>query len=176
MTKEIWKDIKDYEGIYQVSNLGRVKSLKHSKEGKILKGRVTGKGYLSVVLFRNSVRKSNSIHRLVAQAFIPNPANKPEVNHIDENKLNNDVSNLEWVTSKENSNHGTRNLRIHQNKAVTYNRKPIICVTNGVTYASLTEACKSLGVTKPHVCSVLKGKRKTTKGYVFKYLNEGDNK
>lgn len=108
--EEIWKDIKEYEGIYQVSNLGRVKSLKHSKEGKLLKGRVTGKGYLSVALFRNSVRKSNSIHRLVAEAFIPNPENKPEVNHIDENKLNNDVSNLEWVTSKENSNHGTRNL------------------------------------------------------------------
>ena len=146
------------------------------KKDKILKERVTGNGYLSVALFRNSVRKENRLHRLVAQAFIPNPENKPEVNHIDENKLNNDATNLEWVTSKENSNHGTRNLRIHQNNGVTYNRKPIICVTNGATYTSLTEACKSLGVTKPHVCSVLKGKRKTTKGYVFKYLNEGDNK
>lgn len=172
---EIWKDIKGYEGLYQVSNFGRVKSLKYSTEGKILKGRHTGKGYLSVALFRNSVRKSTCIHRLVAQAFIPNPENKPEVNHIDENKLNNNVSNLEWVTPKENSNHGTRNIRIHQNKAVTYNRKPVVCLTNGVTYTSLTEACKTLGVTKSQVCSVLKGKRKTTKGYVFKYLNKGDN-
>lgn len=173
--EEIWKDIEGYEGIYQVSNLGRVKSLKHSKEGKLLKGRVTGKGYLSVVLFRNSVRKSNSIHRLVAQAFIPNPENKPEVNHIDEDKTNNNIDNLDWSTPKENSNHGTRNDRIAETKSI-----PIIVININTgeveEFYGISECARQLGLHKQNITSVLKGKRKQTGGYTFKYLNEGDNK
>lgn len=112
--QEIWKDIEDYEGLYQVSNFGRIKSLDkivkgrnnyHLRKGKILIGRNDGGGYLMVALYKNRKRKDIKIHRLVAQAFIPNIENKPEINHIDRNKNNNSDSNLEWVTSKENSIH-----------------------------------------------------------------------
>lgn len=90
---EIWKDIKDYEELYQVSNFGRVKSL---YTNRILKGSKNNRGgYLKVSLCKNNIKSTKTIHRLVAQAFIPNPENKPQVNHIDENKTNNMVSNIE---------------------------------------------------------------------------------
>lgn len=106
--EEIWKDIKGFEDKYQVSNLGRIKSLK-DKNGKyrekILKQCITQKGYLSIYLSLESKKYTYTIHRLVAQTFIPNTENKPQVNHIDGNKTNNRVDNLEWVTNQENSNH-----------------------------------------------------------------------
>ena len=102
-----WRDVKGYEGLYYVSNMGDVKN----KNGRAMKQRKV-KGYNMVNLTKNGVAKGETVSRLVAKAFIPNPYNKKEVNHIDENKLNNHVSNLEWVTPKENSNHGTRNKRI----------------------------------------------------------------
>lgn len=90
--KELWKDIKEYEGIYQVSNLGRVKRV---ETDRVLKGSKNKKGYLRVDLYKNGSQSNKRIHRLVAQAFIPNPENKSQVNHIDENKTNNVISNLE---------------------------------------------------------------------------------
>lgn len=110
--KEIWKDIVGYEGSYQVSNLGRVKSLSRTfirKNGspflvkeRILKPRLDTKGYPRVMLCIRKVKKNCAIHRLVAMAFIPNPTNKPDVDHIDTNRNNPIVSNLRWVTSTEN--------------------------------------------------------------------------
>lgn len=124
--EEFWKDIKGYEGFYQVSNLGRVKSLAKYQKGNggsifwrketILKPANSGRGYLMVVLIKNKKRKSYILHRLVADAFIPNPYNLPQVNHKDENKTNNVVSNLEWCDNKYNSNYGTRNIRIIQTR------------------------------------------------------------
>lgn len=121
----VWKDINGYEGLYQVSNFGEVKSLAHlvrSSRGnsyrmspsRILKKGLIGRerNYYSVVLCKNGKTQTFLVHRLIAEAFIPNPNNLPQVNHIDENTKNNSISNLEWVTSKENDNHGTRNLRI----------------------------------------------------------------
>lgn len=115
--KEIWKDIKGYEGLYQVSNLGRVKSLGRNqtigdkttyfKEEKILIGSKNHKGYWYVGLYKDGKGKRKAIHRLVAEHFIPNPENKPCVNHKDEVKTNNCVDNLEWLTHKENTNYGT---------------------------------------------------------------------
>lgn len=111
--EEIWKDIVGYEGLYQVSNLGRVKSLDridasgHRRKGKILKPRINHDGYVQINLHKNSIRKTVSVHRIVAIAFIPNTENKREVNHVDENKANNHVSNLQWCSPKENVNHGT---------------------------------------------------------------------
>lgn len=108
--KEIWKDIKGYEGAYQVSNLGNVKSLKTNKNLYYTKsGR--NREYLKVLLVRNSKRKMVSIHRLVAEHFISNPNNYPCVNHKDECKNNNVWTNLEWCDEKYNANYGTKKLK-----------------------------------------------------------------
>lgn len=121
--QEIWKDIKHYEGLYQVSNLGNVKTLdkyvnsgiknnnKVKRKGKLLK-QYNKRGYLQVTLTHNNKRKYVGVHRLVAQAFIPNPNNLPQVNHKDEDPLNNHVENLEWCTAKYNCNYGNRNSKI----------------------------------------------------------------
>lgn len=114
--REIWKDIEGYEGLYQISNLGRVKSFKRYSEGKILKARKVTKGYLQVTLLKNGKGKNKKVHRLVAQAFIMNPNNCPQVNHINGNKTDNTVQNLEWVTNKENVQHAWNNGLIIKNE------------------------------------------------------------
>lgn len=108
MKCEIWKDIKGYEGDYQISNLGRVKSLKYKKE-RILKYFFDKDGYKNLTLTKNGKAKKKKIHRLVAECFIKNPFNKPDVNHIDLDKSNNNVSNLEWVNKRENMKHASLN-------------------------------------------------------------------
>lgn len=113
--EEVWKDIKGYEGLYQVSNLGRVKSLPRIKYGRIKISRETilvpilikASRYYQVNMYLKGIRKKFSIHRLVAQAFIPNPSNHPFINHKDETRDNNNVNNLEWCTAKYNTNYGT---------------------------------------------------------------------
>ena len=110
--KEIWKDIKDYEGLYQVSNLGRVKSL---KKNKILKGLIGE--YIHVVLYKENTRKNKKVHRLVAENFINNINNYDCINHKDENKFNNNVNNLEWCSKKYNCNYGIRNEKMSKTKS-----------------------------------------------------------
>ena len=107
---EIWKDIVGYEGIYEVSNLGRVKRIKGGQNRIMLNSKFKS-GYLRTCLTFNSIEKTFRIHRLVATAFIPNPENKPFINHIDNNISNNNVSNLEWCTSQENRNHCVKQNR-----------------------------------------------------------------
>lgn len=107
---EQFRDIEGYEGLYQVSNEGRVRSLWFDKE-HILRPSDSGR-YLQVILCKDGKQKMHQVHRLVAQAFIPNPDNLPQVNHKDECKTNNNVENLEWSTAKDNCNHATRNTRI----------------------------------------------------------------
>ena len=167
--KEIWTDIKGYEGLYQVSNFGRVKRV---KTNRVLKGSKHTHGYLVVGLYKNNTKSTKKIHRLVAEVFIPNTDNKPEVNHIDEDKTNNMVSNLEWVTAKENSNHGTRNERRAKTQSI-----PII-VTNLTTgestkFNSGTECARQLDLDQGNITRVLKGRRNQTGGYTVKYLTEG---
>jgi hypothetical protein len=112
MKKEIWKNVKGFESYYQISNFGRVKSLKRKwrRKTRIMKSSIQkDTGYKSIQLFKNGGSKFYRIHRLVALHFISNPENKPEVNHIDCNKLNNCYNNLEWVTPKENMKHALLN-------------------------------------------------------------------
>lgn len=106
--KEIWKPIPDYEEFYLISSKGKVKSL---RTNKVLRESQTGSGYNHVTLCVNKIKKSYMTHRLVAQAFIPNPNKYPEINHKDENKLNNCVENLEWCTKSYNERHGTKRFR-----------------------------------------------------------------
>lgn len=114
LPKRIWKDIPGFEGLYQVSNDGKVRSLNYNRTGKkqILKQSMDRGGYKMVQLWKNNKKETCKVHRLVAQTFIPNPNNWPQVNHKDENKSNNHISNLEWCTQEYNSNYGTRNERI----------------------------------------------------------------
>jgi hypothetical protein len=159
--KEIWKDIEGYEGIYHVSNLGRVKRV---ATNRVLQPYRNKAGYLLVYLCKNGKRKTHRIHRLVAQSFIPNPENKPEVNHLDENKINNMVSNLEWSTRKENCNYGTRNERLSI---------PIIATKlktgESREFYGTNECARKLVLNNAHITSVLKGRLKQTGGYTFQY-------
>lgn len=109
--KEIWKDVPAYEGIYQVSNLGNIRSLKYNntQEVKLLKLKLRYPGYLYVNLSKNNKQKKYNVHRLVASAFIPNPNDKKEVNHINGKKTDNALINLEWATKKENEYHAMIN-------------------------------------------------------------------
>lgn len=115
---EIWKDIKNYEGLYQISNFGRIKSLAKKRingtnfyiqKEKIMKPQLKNKRYLGIALVKNKIYKNFLVHRLVAEAFIDNPYALPQVNHIDCNKLNNNINNLEWCTQEQNLNHALRN-------------------------------------------------------------------
>ena len=108
---EQYRTVQGYEGLYEVSNYGRVKSLKFGKE-KLLKPQADTKGYLFVDLCKDGKVKHHLVHRLVASTFIENPDNLPQVNHKDENKTNNNVENLEWCSHKDNCNYGTRNQRM----------------------------------------------------------------
>lgn len=164
---ETWKDIKDYEGLYQISNLGRVKSLHFNKE-LLLKLRLTGRGYYQIDLQKDKNIKHALVHRLVAEAFIPNPDNLSCVNHKDENKLNNCVDNLEWCTQLYNIHYGTG---LQRRIATQY--KPVICVEKGRCYPSQIEAGRQLGICHRHINDCCKGRRHTTGGYHWKYAEQG---
>ena len=164
---EIWKDIDGYEGLYQVSNKGHVKSLKWGKE-RILRPVIDRYGYYYIMLYNDSVRKHFKLHRLVAQAFIPNPENKPQVNHKDENKLNNCVNNLEWSTAKENSNYGTRNERMGYSLS-----KPILQYSKSGDFIrewkSASEVEREFGINHSHIASCCRGKRKSSGNFIWRY-------
>lgn len=133
--EEIWKDIKGYEGLYQVSNFGRVRSLGHDKwhKGKVLKHHIDGKGcYFMVNLHKNNKMQHFNIHRLVACAFIPNPNNYPCVNHKDECKTNNCANNLEWCDYSYNALYGGAQYRniINRTKNNSKNRELPVLMKN----------------------------------------------
>lgn len=162
---EIWKDIEGYEGLYQISSLGRVKSLYNSKE-IIRKTRINKFGYPYLNLSKNGKKKTFTVHRLVALAFLPNPDNLSQVNHIDEDKTNNRVENLEWCSAKYNANFGTRNMR------GSFKRyKKIICIETGKIYLSLSEASKQTGFSQSALSSACTGRYKTSFGFHWRYIN-----
>ena len=164
--KEIWKDIKDYEGHYQVSNLSRVKSIKFGKE-RILKPVTDRHGYLIVGLWKNNKQKTYKVHRLVAEAFIDNTDNLPQVNHKDENPLNNNVNNLEWCNSKYNCNFGTRIERITKRRSKTVLQYDL--EGNFIREWKSTAECGRNGFNQAHVAACCQGKLKKHKDSIWRY-------
>lgn len=174
---EIWKNIKGYEGCYQVSNMGRIKSLSRKVwNGKayfwtsvrVLRPGIDRDGYFLVNLSKNGKAKTEKVHRLVAKAFIPNPENKEAVNHIDEDPSNNKMENLEWATVSENNNHGWHNKRSSKSRS-----KPILQLNlDGELlqeYQSATIAAQKLGMCRISITNCLNGRTSTAGGYRWRY-------
>lgn len=181
-TEEIWKDIAGYEGLYQVSNFGRIKSLERSVNdnggNNLLKERILKpfyvSGYYSARLYINRSHKDYRVHRLVAQAFITNPYNLPIINHKDENRLNNTVENLEWCTYQYNNTYGTvieKQIKSHLNHKDL--SKPVLCIELNKIFPSIHEAGRWLGDyhLQAHICECCNGKRKTCYNYHWKYVD-----
>lgn len=181
--EEIWKDIPSYEGYYQVSNLGNFRSLpriiKYKSNGtrnypsKVLLTETTKDNYQRIVLMKDGVKTRYQAHRLVALTFIPNPDNKPLINHIDGNKSNNVVTNLEWCTASENMIHadntGLRDMSNHQPS----NSKKIKCIETGEIFASYAKAVKWLGKSNTSVSTLVRGTRVYGKafGYHWEFID-----
>ncbi len=161
---EIWKKIKGFEN-YEVSNLGRVKSYSRKKE-RILKFRITKTGYYRVMLQSNCFKKELLIHRLVAIAFLEADKNKPDVNHIDSNKSNNKLENLEWVTKSENIKHSYLIGRKTKSKKIIRLSNPI------VIYESIKRASIENNVSESSISQNLRGISKFSNGYKYKYYKE----
>ena len=165
---EHWKAISGYEGLYEVSDLGRVRSLKYGKE-KILKPGKTHGGYLMIGLRKDGHMKYLLVHRLVAKAFIPNPNNLETVNHKDETKTNNTVSNLEWMSREDNINYGTHNKRVGE--ALSKQVQMFDKKTGEVlaTFPSTREANRVTGIAQPNISACCNGKLKSAGGYIWRY-------
>ena len=180
--EEVWKDIEGYEGLYQVSNLGRIKSLPKQDGFRFLNEKIKKSfrqknGYLRASLYKEGIGKTELIHRLVAKAFLPNPNSLPQVNHKDENKLNNRVDNLEWCSAKYNMNYGTcieRRAKTQRETGCQINNKassvPVICLENNIIYPSIREAERKLHLDGSCISKVCRGVRKRAGGFTFAYI------
>ena len=179
MTEEVWRDVKGYEGLYQVSSDGRVKSLERKfidKIGReryvkecILKPAIDRYGYLLVSLYAGGKQKMHTVHRLVCEAFHENPDNKPQVNHINEIKTDNRASNLEWATARENSNFGTRNERMAKTKSEPVGQYTLDGDLVKV-WQSTREVERRTGFACSNICKAAKGNCKTAYGFIWKYV------
>lgn len=188
-TNEIWRDVVGAEGLYQVSNWGRVKSLNYHRTGQeqILKPQKTKYGYLTVNLYKGEKMKTCKVHRLVSTAFIPNPDNLPQVNHINEVKTDNFVflnedgsvdfskSNLEWITAKKNCNHRTRNERIGKantngkcSKRVAQKTKDGKLVK---IWLSIMEVHRQTGWSCGNISQCCLGKRKSAYNSIWEFID-----
>lgn len=191
--EEIWKDVKDFEGLYQVSNLGRVRSLTHIEviksrwgnlcerkiKGRVLKMSLWRNGYFYFSLWKNNKETSFSVHRIVSIHFIPNLENKPEVNHKDGNRKNNRIENLEWVTSSENRIHSFRVLKTKHpmkdkhfpdrcHKVIQYD-----LLGNKIQeFNGIMEAAEKIDVLRTGIGACCRNKAKTCGGFKWKYKDE----
>lgn len=177
---EQWKTIKGYEGYYQVSNLGRVRSVDRivrskgnsmqQRKGRILRPNQDRYGYLKIVLQKNGQKKTKMVHRLVANAFILNPHNYSQINHKDENKTNNKTENLEWCTAKYNLNYGTRTKRTAAKRS-----KPILQMTPDgqlIEYWPSARVAGQYGFSSSDIAAVCRGRLHIYKGCLWVYANE----
>lgn len=164
--QEEWRPVVGYEGLYEVSNLGRVRRI------KIIEPTKKKHGYMQISFVdRNRVRKSFRLHRIVAEAFLPNPNGKPQVNHKDENPENNRVENLEWATAAENTNYGSRTARA---AAKNGSKTPIVQIDPQTLkviaeYPGQSAAAKATGITVSCINAALRGKQKRAGGYIWQY-------
>lgn len=168
--KEIWKNIFGYEGLYQVSNYGRVKSLnyKQTRKEQLLKQGIDSRGRLKVILCKNKNKKTILVHRLVAQSFLDNPNNLPCINHKDENPLNNNIENLEYCSFLYNDNYGTRNKRIAKRLSKQVGQYSLD--GNFIrSFQSTQEIQRELGFNQGHISKCCNGKQKTAYGFIWKY-------
>lgn len=188
--KEIWKDIESYEGMYQVSSLGRVKSLSRRCSThwgtrlvpeKLLCPNVKEAGYLCLDLHKDGKSKEFSIHRLVAQAFIPNPNNLPEVNHKDGDKQNNCVDNLEWCTNLDNVRHAIQNGLISRAQLSHFQKcgtsavsKKVICLNTSMVFDSLNAAGRYFNVSSSTIFNIINkaGCSRKLNGIQLEYYQE----
>lgn len=183
---EEWRDITGYEGIYQVSSMGKVKRLTHiridrngvkySLKERMLRSFLNSKGYCMVALSKNGVNTHCSLHRIVAKAFIPNPENKEQVNHKNGDKTDNRAENLEWMTNFENIRHSIEVLGVDRQKTV---RKPVMCVETGEIFPSQSAASRRYSGELSSGCRcsngirmALKNPTLTYKGCHWKYFDE----
>ena len=171
--KEIWKNVKEFNGLYEVSSNGRMKSYKRYKEGKILKLSKYSNGYLFVKLspmntHRGEYKKAYSVHRLVAETFIPNPNNYPCVNHKDGNKQNNNVDNLEWCTYSYNTKHAYKN---NLKRTIHINQYEL----NGdfiKQWSSIKEASNTLNISYVGIVQCCRHRSKSSGNYIWRYAKK----
>lgn len=165
MNEEIWKDVQGFEGLYQISNLGRVKSLRN---GRLRRLQINKWGYEVVILTKDKRQKSLRINRLVAIAFIPNPENLPEVNHIDGDKRNNRVTNLEWASKSYNIKHTFRvGIKDFHGSNGPSARK-VIDTRTGVVYGTLKECAEANGYSRTQMGRILRGEIPNVKHFKYK--------
>ena len=181
---EEWRDIQGFEGYYQVSNMGRVKSVERTVwdsrgcyrtvSEKIRKGRKNIDGYLFLTLHKDGKKKHCRVNRLVAQAFLPNPDNLPEVNHKNEDKTDNRVENLEWCSHSYNINYGARNKKAGK-KIAEKRSKPVFSVDKEsgliMWWQSAKEAEKYTGIAQSSICACCKGRQKSAGGHIWFYAD-----
>lgn len=170
---EVWFPLEDYEGLYLISNLGRIAS-RHWNKHKILRQRINNKGYAIVNLCKYGLLKTFKVHSLVAKHFLPNPNKLTEINHKDENKLNNRWDNLEWCTRSHNINYGTRTSR----QRLKVIKGVIQYDKNGkyiASFDSISQAGKIIGISPQHIVACCKNKYPQAGGFIWRYSSEVQN-